>query len=167
MERNVDMDRRGLLRTGASALLLAPLAACVGQPYGPMPMPLPPNFRRYEIASDVLFDFGSATLRPGAYEALRDSLYQIRLVFPYPAIRVLGHTDSIGTDAANDDLSVRRAEAVRRWLIEVGIPDRYISVEGLGKRQPIAPNTLPNGADNPEGRQRNRRVELLASPAVV
>ncbi len=158
------IDRRAFGRAAASALLLAPLAACVGQAYPP-PVPLPLGFRRYEIASDVLFDFGSATLRPGAYEALRESLHQIRLVFPYPAIRVIGHTDSIGTDAANDDLSIRRAESVRRWLIETGIPDRYISVEGAGKRQPIAPNNFPNGADDPEGRRRNRRVELLASPA--
>lgn len=157
------MERRRFGRLAASIALAAPLSACVGQAY--VPAPLPVDYRRYEIASDVLFDFGSATLRLAAYAALRDILGQIRSVFPYPAIRVLGHTDSIGSDAANDQLSTRRAEAVRAWLIQAGIPDRYITVEGLGKRQPAAPNTLPNGADNPEGRQRNRRVELLASPA--
>ena len=156
------MNRRAFGQA-AAALALAPLAACVGQAYPLAPAPI--GFRRYELASDVLFDFGSATLRQSAYGAVQDILNQIRSVYPYPAIRVLGHTDSIGSDAANDQLSLRRAEAVRRWLIETGIPDRYITVEGLGKRQPVAPNTLPNGADNPEGRQRNRRVELLASPA--
>lgn len=157
------MERRRFVRIASSLLAAAPLAACVGQAYTPVPFPV--DYRRYEIASDVLFDFGSATLRPAAYGALRDILGQIRSVYPYPAIRVIGHTDSIGSDAANDLLSARRAESVRRWLIETGIPDQYITVEGQGKRTPVAPNTLPNGADNPDGRQRNRRVELLASPA--
>ena len=157
------MERRRFVRLAGSVLVAAPLAACVGQAYAPGPVP--PNFRRYEIASDVLFDFGSAQLRPAAFEALQGILGQIRSVYPYPAIRVVGHTDSIGTDAANDALSQRRGEAVRRWLIEAGIPQQYITVEGMGKRQPVAPNVFPNGADNPEGRARNRRVELFASPA--
>lgn len=146
----------------AAALAAAPLAACVGTA-GQL-VPIAP-YRRYEVASDVLFDFGSATLRPAASGALAGILGQIRSVYPYPAIRVVGHTDSIGTDAANDVLSLRRAESVQRWLAEAGIPPAVISTEGQGKRQPAAPNTLPNGADNPAGRQANRRVELIASPA--
>ena len=115
---------------------------------------------------DVLFGFGSATLRPEAAAALNDILNQIRSVYPYPAIQVVGHTDSIGSDTANDALSLRRAESVRVWLIRTGgIPDAAITAEGRGKREPIAPNTLPSGADNPQGRAQNRRVELIARPA--
>jgi outer membrane protein OmpA-like peptidoglycan-associated protein len=161
---DVTLDRRRFGRTVASALLLAPLAACVGQPYGPPPL-IPP-FRRFSIASDVLFAFGSAQLLPGAAEALAGNLYEIRQVYPYPAIQVIGYTDSIGSDAANDQLSLRRAEAVRAWLLSAGIPGQYISVEGMGKRNPVAPNTFPNGADNPAGRAQNRRVELVASRAM-
>ena len=154
------IGRRQLTRLAALGLLAAPLAACVGAAYTP-----PVAFRRYQLASDVLFDFGSATLRPQASAALNDILASIRMTYPYPAIRVLGHTDSIGSDAANDALSLRRAEAVRQWLVTAGIPPAAITTEGLGKRQPIAPNTLPNGADSPDGRAQNRRVELIASPA--
>ena len=75
-------------------------------------------------------------------------------------------TDGKGTDAYNDALSLRRAESVRVWLIRTGgIPDAAITAEGRGKREPIAPNTLPSGADNPQGRAQNRRVELIARPA--
>ena len=146
----------------AASILAMPLAACVGQAYPPTAAVA---YRRFEVASDVLFDFGSATLRPAASDALTGILSQIRAAYPYPAIRVVGHTDSVGTDTANHVLSLRRAEAVQRWLVEAGrIPPPAITTEGQGKRQPVTPNTLPNGADNPEGRARNRRVELIASP---
>lgn len=155
------MQRRQFGRMLA-ACAAAPLAACVGAPYYAQPLP---GQQRFELPSDVLFDFGSATLRRAASANLNEILGRIRAVIPYPAIQVVGHTDSIGTDAANDQLSLRRAESVRQWLIGAGIPPSVITVEGLGKRQPIAPNAMPNGTDNPEGRQRNRRVELLARPA--
>lgn len=159
MEQRV-FGRRQWARMAALGLLAAPLAGCVGAAYTPPMMP-----QRYAVASDVLFDFGSATLRPEASAALNDILNQIRAVYQYPVIRVEGHTDSIGSDAANDALSLRRAESVRQWLMAAGIPPGAITTDGLGKRRPVAPNTLPNGADNPDGRARNRRVELIASPA--
>ncbi len=158
--QHITIGRRQVCRIAAMGLLAAPLAACVGTAYTP-----PVAFRRYELASDVLFDFGSATLRPQASAALNDILTSIRTTYPYPAIRVLGHTDSIGSDAANDALSLRRADAVRQWLMAAGIPPAAITTEGLGKSRPVAANTLPNGADNPSGRAQNRRVELIASPA--
>lgn len=157
----VPIARRALVRRLAGLAPLLALAACVGTAYPPPPATL----RRYEISSDVLFDFGSATLKPGAAAALSDILAQIRATYPYPAIRVEGHTDSIGSDAANDLLSERRAEAVRQWLMASGIPPQAITTVGYGKRRPIAPNTFPNGADNPDGRRQNRRVELIATPA--
>lgn len=151
------MKRRHL----ATLLFAAPLGACVGTGFPGQPV----GYRNYSLASDVLFGFGSATLRPEATAALNDILNQIRSVYPYPAIQVVGHTDSIGSDAANYPLSLRRAEAVRAWLIGAGIPAAAINAEGHGQREPIAPNTLPNGADNPQGRAQNRRVELVARPA--
>lgn len=141
----------------------APLAACVGSPYPGGPFVMGPE-RRYALASDVLFDFGSAALRPGAQAALADILGQIRQTYPYPAIRVDGHTDSIGSAAANLALSRRRAESVRQWLLANGIPPNALSTEGYGEDRPVASNAFPNGADNPAGRQQNRRVELIATP---
>ena len=159
MDQHV-IGRRQWGRMAALGVLAAPLAACVGTAYAP-----PIGLRRYELSSDVLFAFGSATLRPEASAALNDILMSIRSTYPYPAIRVEGHTDSIGSDAANDVLSLRRADSVRQWLMANGIPPAVITTEGLGKRRPVAPNTLPNGADSPDGRARNRRVELIATPA--
>ena len=156
------MGRRQLSGLTVLGLVALALPGCVGTSYLPPP---PMQMRRFDLSADVLFDFGSATLRPGAYGALEDILGSIRATYPYPVILVEGHTDSIGTDAANDLLSLRRAEAVRVWLMAHGIPPGAITVDGIGKRRPLEPNTLPNGADNPAGRARNRRVELIARPA--
>ena len=156
---------RRLALLGAPASLGLLLAGCVGQAYT-LPAEAPPRqSRRYEIAADVLFGFNRSDLLPQASAALQDSLANIRATYQYPLIRVEGHTDSIGSDAANNALSLRRAEAVRQWLIASGVPAEAITVEGFGKRQPVAPNTLPNGADSVDGRARNRRVVLVASPA--
>ena len=155
------VSRRRFGRLAVLGALAVPLAGCVGQAY-PM-QPVPP-VRRYELAADVLFDFNSATLRAEASSALSGILASIRQTYPYPRIQVQGFTDSVGTDAYNDRLSLARANAVRDWLLANGIPAAAISTQGFGKRDPVAPNALPNGLDNPEGRARNRRVILLASP---
>ena len=155
---------RRLALLGAPASLGLLLAGCVGQAYT-IPQAPPLQSRRYELAADVLFAFNRSDLLPQASAALQESLANIRATYQYPVIRVEGHTDSIGSDAANDALSLRRAEAVRQWLIGNGVPSAAITVEGFGRRQPIASNTLPNGGDNIDGRARNRRVVLVASPA--
>ena len=159
------IDRRHLGRFGLLALLAAPLGACVGVAYPYATAGAPVRQPGYTLSSDVLFDFGSATLRPGASEALDQILGQIRAAFPYPAIRVEGYTDSIGTRAANLVLSQRRAQAVERWLMDHGIPPAAITIAGFGEANPIAANRLPNGADNPAGRAQNRRVVLIPSAA--
>ena len=156
---------RHIGRVLAAVVLLAPLGACVGTAY-PVAQPAAPvDTRQYALPADVLFPFNSAVLRPEAQAALADTLGQIRSVYPYPAIRVVGHTDSIGSDAVNDALSRQRAEAVKAWLAGAGIPPAVVTAEGRGRREPVAPNTQPNGADNPAGRAQNRRVQLIASPA--
>ena len=152
-------------RLVALAFLAAPLGACVGTAYPVVQQPVQPDVRQYALPSDVLFAFNSAVLRPEATVALSDTLGQIRAVYPYPAIRVIGYTDSIGSDAVNDALSLQRAQAVKAWLAGAGIPPSVVTAEGRGKREPVAPNTQPNGADNPAGRAQNRRVQLIASPA--
>ena len=112
------------------------------------------------LPENVLFDFDEATLRADAREALG----QIRTVlaeYPDAPAEVIGHTDSKGEDAYNQDLSERRAEAVEGWLSGNGVAAGRLSSSGRGEAEPVADNEAPDGSDDPEGRQRNRRVEIL------
>ena len=106
--------------------------------------------------SDVLFDFGSYTLKPGAREKLA-KISGILLAHPGLTLQIEGHTDSVGTDEFNQQLSERRADSVRQFLAENGVPASSITARGFGKSQPVASN------DTAEGRQRNRRVELVVN----
>jgi outer membrane protein OmpA-like peptidoglycan-associated protein len=104
--------------------------------------------------SDVLFDTGSYTLKPGAREKLA-KISGILLAHPGLNLQIEGHTDSVGGDEFNQQLSEQRAGSVRDFLAEQGVPVSTITARGFGKTQPVATN------DTPEGRQRNRRVELV------
>ena len=116
---------------------------------------------RIELAADVLFDFDKADLRPEASEALKKVADVIREKARGP-VRIDGYTDSKGSDAYNQTLSQRRADAVRKWLVEKeGLKDVSFQTAGHGAKDPVAPNTKPDGSDDPEGRQKNRRVELV------
>jgi outer membrane protein OmpA-like peptidoglycan-associated protein len=106
--------------------------------------------------SDVLFDTGSYTLKPGAREKLA-KISGIVLAHPGLNLQIEGHTDSVGTDEFNQQLSERRADSVRDFLAQQGVPGSAISARGFGKTQPVA------GNDTAEGRQRNRRVELVVN----
>ena len=107
------------------------------------------------ISSDVLFEFDSAELTSNA-ERVVDELAQ-RIAETKGPVSVVGHTDSIGADAYNQDLSERRASAVADALRAVIGSDRPLTVAGRGETQPVAPNEK-NGDDNPAGRALNRRV---------
>ena len=114
---------------------------------------------RFDLMSDVLFDFDKAELRPEADGVLRQLLAEEAARY-----RVEGHTDGKGSDAYNLDLSRRRAESVKLWLTRNGcVPAVSVGTEGFGKSRPVAPNTKPDGSDDPEGRQKNRRVEIVAT----
>ena len=106
--------------------------------------------------SDVLFDTGSATLKPGAREKLA-KISGIVLAHPGLTLQIEGHTDSVGSDDFNQQLSERRADSVRDFLAEQGVQPSAMTAKGFGKTQPVASN------DNAEGRQRNRRVELVVN----
>ncbi len=115
---------------------------------------------RIELAADVLFEFDKATLLPKAEDTLKKAAEFIGQRAK-GIVRIEGHTDSKGDDAYNQRLSERRAESVRQWLARRGLTDLRFSSKGLGETQPVAPNTKPDGADDPEGRQKNRRVEIV------
>lgn len=106
--------------------------------------------------SDVLFRSGSFELLPGARETLA-KVSGIVLAYPSLHLAVEGHTDSVGGDQYNQDLSERRAQSVREYFVLQGIPSTSIESHGFGKTEPIASN------DTAEGRQQNRRVELILS----
>jgi len=106
--------------------------------------------------SDVLFDFGKYTLKPGTREKLA-KVSGIILAHPGLKIEVEGHTDSVGSEEFNQKLSEQRAAAVQDYLVGQGVPPNMVTARGFGKTQPVASN------DTAEGRQRNRRVELVVS----
>ncbi|MTV24494.1 OmpA family protein [Nitriliruptoraceae bacterium ZYF776] len=111
------------------------------------------------VPDQVLFDFGSADLRDSATDRLARLLRLLEGVSG--TITVLGHTDDIGTDAANQTLSEQRAEAVASYLADNGVERDRIVTEGRGSSEPVADNQTPDGSDDPEGRQANRRVEVV------
>jgi outer membrane protein OmpA-like peptidoglycan-associated protein len=110
--------------------------------------------------SDVLFDTGRHTLKPGAREKLA-KVAGILLAYPDLTLEVDGHTDSVGDESYNQDLSERRAESVRAFLVSQGIPSRAVAAIGYGEAQPVASN------DTAAGRQQNRRVELVVSGDII
>ncbi|HVL03417.1 MAG TPA: OmpA family protein [Acidimicrobiales bacterium] len=109
----------------------------------------------------VLFDFDRAELKPEATATLAEIAEVIDFYEGAP-VAIHGHTDDVGDEAYNDDLSRRRAEAVAAELATGhGIDRTRLDVAGLGERQPVVPNAQPDGTDNPDGRAQNRRVEVV------
>jgi outer membrane protein OmpA-like peptidoglycan-associated protein/tetratricopeptide (TPR) repeat protein len=111
------------------------------------------------VIKNVLYDYDKATLRPESKTVLNE-LITIMKDNPKIKVELSAHTDSKGSDAYNYKLSQRRAQACVDYIISMGIDESRIYAKGYGKTRPIAPNTLPNGKDNPEGRQLNRRTEF-------
>ena len=113
------------------------------------------------LSSDVLFDFDKAELKPEADSELQKAADLIRQKGK-GLILISGYTDSKGTDAYNKRLSLARAQAVKNWFEAQGLHQNY-QTEGLGAANPVAPNTNDDGSDNPEGRAKNRRVEIIVN----
>ncbi len=113
-----------------------------------------------ELPGDILFDFDKWTIREDAEDTL-SKVGEIIRASQYP-VAIIGHTDSKGAEAYNLELSKKRAEAVKQWLVsQAGIDPSRIEPTGKGENEPVASNTNPDGSDNSEGRQKNRRVEII------
>jgi photosystem I P700 chlorophyll a apoprotein A2 len=116
---------------------------------------------RIQLPADVLFDFDKANIRPDAAAALT-KVAEIIKSYARAPVAVEGHTDGKGAAAYNQKLSEQRALSVKDWLVKTGgIAAARITTRGLGMTQPVAPNTTPEGKDDPAGRQKNRRVEIV------
>jgi outer membrane protein OmpA-like peptidoglycan-associated protein len=115
---------------------------------------------KIELDADVLFDFDKYNLKPEAAESLK-KVGQVVQSYPNAPLLIEGHTDGMGTHAHNMKLSDDRAVSVKNWLVQnAGVSASRITTRGFGETKPVAPNTNPNGSDNPAGRQKNRRVEI-------
>jgi len=111
------------------------------------------------VIRNILYDFNRADLRPESKKAL-DGVVSILMDNPTIKIELASHTDSVGSAAYNLKLSQSRAQSCVDYILSKGIDKARIIAVGYGKNRPVAPNSLPNGQDNPDGRQLNRRTEF-------
>jgi OOP family OmpA-OmpF porin len=144
---------------GALVRAAAPAPAPIAQPAPPAvvpppaPAPQPPAATKVTYAADAFFDFDKAVLKPEGKAKLDDLVGKVQGI-NLEVIIAVGHTDSIGSKEYNQKLSVRRAEAVKAYLVSKGIEKNRVYTEGKGLTQPVADNRTA------EGRAKNRRVEI-------
>jgi OOP family OmpA-OmpF porin len=132
------------------ALAAAAPAAAPATPAAAAPVP---TSEKVTFAADAFFDFDKAVLKPEGKAKLDDLSSKLNSL-NLEVIIAVGHTDSIGSDAYNQKLSIRRAEAVKSYLVVKGVDSKRIYTEGKGKKQPVATNKTS------AGRAQNRRVEI-------
>lgn len=124
-------------------------------PAAPKPAPAAPKpvAEKVTFAADVLFDFDKAVIKPDGRSKLDDLANKMRSI-NLEVVIAIGHADSVGTDAYNQSLSVRRAEAVKAYLVSKGLEGNRVYTEGKGEKQPVADNKTA------DGRAKNRRTEI-------
>lgn len=136
----------------APAAPAAPAPAAPARPPAVVPAPAPTS-EKVSFAADAFFDFDKAVLKPEGKAKLDDLSSKLSGI-NLEVIIAVGHTDSVGTDAYNQKLSIRRSEAVKAYLVSKGIETNRIYTEGKGEKQPVADNKTA------AGREKNRRVEI-------
>jgi len=134
-------------------LVPKPAAPTPSAPVTPPPPKPKPVAEKITFAADVLFDFDKAVLKPAGKQKLDELAGKVKDI-NLEVVIAIGHTDSIGADAYNQKLSVRRAESVKAYLVSKGIEPNRVYTEGKGEKQPVASNKTK------DGRQKNRRVEI-------
>lgn len=144
---------------GAITQAAAPTPAQpAAQPAAPAPKPAPVT-EKVTFAADTLFDFNKATLRPEGKEKL-DELFLKLFGMQLEVIVASGHTDTLGSDSYNQKLSVRRAEAVKAYLVEKGVEENRVYTEGKGESEPVVECNEKSRAAQIKCQQPNRRVEV-------
>ena len=142
-----------IVPVAAPAPAPAPVAAAPAPAPAPKPAPAPVAATKVTYAADAFFDFDKSVIKPAGKAKLDDLVGKIKGI-NLEVIIAVGHTDSVGTDAYNQKLSVRRSEAVKAYLVSKGIEKNRVYTEGKGEKQPVADNKTS------EGRAKNRRVEI-------
>ena len=137
----------------APAPVAAPAPAAAPAPVAAPAAPAAPATEKVSFAADAFFDFNKTALKPEGKAKLDDLADKVKGLNLEVVIAV-GHTDSVGSDAYNDKLSVKRSEAVKAYLADKGIDASKIYTEGKGEKQPVADNK------SADGRAQNRRVEI-------
>ena len=123
-------------------------------PAAPAPPPMP-VYEKHTVSATALFDFDKAVLKPAGKEAIHGIDEEIKAsTSKVLAVNVVGYTDSVGTEEYNQELSVRRANAVKDYMVSEGIDPGLINVKGMGEADPVASNATA------AGRAENRRVEI-------
>lgn len=112
------------------------------------------------LSADVLFDFDKSDIRADARAVLAELGEALNAMQDSTAVAIVGHTDAKGSEDYNQALSERRAQSVRDWLEDHEVNADF-TTSGQGESQPVAPNENANGSDNPDGRQKNRRVVFI------
>jgi outer membrane protein OmpA-like peptidoglycan-associated protein len=154
----------------AAAIVVPPPAPAAVPVPTQSPPPAPPAPRavevivskceeRLRVGSDFLFDFDRAEVRAEAAPALEELAQRIAVANKVVVIE--GHTDGKGTESYNQGLSERRAATVRVALVNRGLRMAQLNIRGFGKSRPVTPNEKADGSDDPDGRQKNRRVEVV------
>ena len=116
---------------------------------------------RIDLAADVLFDFDKATVKKEAEPSLQ-RVATVLKAHPAAKVAIEGHTDGKGADAYNQTLSEQRAAAIKQWLVSnAQVTGANITTRGWGKTKPVSHNAKPDGSDDPDGRAKNRRVEII------
>ena len=141
-----------LAAAAAPAAAPAPAAPAAATPAA-TPAPAPAVATKVTYAADAFFDFDKSVLKPEGKAKLDDLVSKVKGI-NLEVIIAVGHTDSVGSDAYNQKLSVRRSEAVKAYLVSKGIEKNRVYTEGKGEKQPVADNKTA------EGRAKNRRVEI-------
>lgn len=143
----------GALVAAAPAPAAAAAAGAAAGAPAAKPAPAPAVATKVTYAADAFFDFDKSVLKPEGKAKLDDLASKVKDI-NLEVIIAVGHTDSVGSDAYNQKLSVRRSEAVKAYLVSKGIEKNRVYTEGKGEKQPVADNKTK------EGRAKNRRVEI-------
>ena len=138
---------------GCDGALVAAAPAPAAAAPAAKPAPAPAVATKVTYAADAFFDFDKSVLKPEGKAKLDDLASKVKDI-NLEVIIAVGHTDSVGSDAYNQKLSVRRSEAVKAYLVSKGIEKNRVYTEGKGEKQPVADNKTK------EGRAKNRRVEI-------
>ena len=121
----------------------------------PAPAPAPkPISETVSLSAAALFDFDKDNIKDAAKPRLDEVANRVRSLQDVEAVTIVGHTDSVGSEAYNEQLSMRRANAVKNYLLEQGVDPSLVSTSGMGESQPVADNSTD------AGRAQNRRVEI-------